>query len=148
MTGRVCTKDWKVPGDDFVIPKGTRVIIPIVSILQFLLSYVISQGGKMIIDCSLLSILMRSTGLSPTNLTQKDSAVKTKARLTPLLCKPLELALGKKNLEDLELLKLIIFFKFRQCLGMNLYTVETKIMIIHLLRHFKYLSHIFFLIVK
>ena len=83
MTGRVCTKDWKVPGDDFVIPKGTRVIIPIVSILQFLLSYVISHGGKMIIDCSLLFILMRNTGLSPTNLTQKDSAVKTKARLTP-----------------------------------------------------------------
>ena len=33
MTGRICTKDWPVPGDSFVIPKFTRVIIPIVSLL-------------------------------------------------------------------------------------------------------------------
>ena len=30
-TGRTCTKDWQVPGDTFVIPKGTRVLIPTVS---------------------------------------------------------------------------------------------------------------------
>ena len=34
MTGRICTKDWPVPGDSFVIPKRTRVIIPIVSDMQ------------------------------------------------------------------------------------------------------------------
>ena len=32
FTARECTKDWQVPGDSFVIPKNTRVIIPIVSI--------------------------------------------------------------------------------------------------------------------
>ena len=31
MTARKCNKKWPVPGSDFVIPSGTRVIIPIVS---------------------------------------------------------------------------------------------------------------------
>ena len=31
MTARTCTKDWKIPGESFIIPKNTRVIIPIVS---------------------------------------------------------------------------------------------------------------------
>ena len=30
-TFRMCTKDYAVPGTDFTIPKGTKVIIPIVS---------------------------------------------------------------------------------------------------------------------
>ena len=30
-TFRLCTKDYAVPGTDFTIPKGTKVIIPIVS---------------------------------------------------------------------------------------------------------------------
>ena len=30
-TFRLCTKDYAVPGFDFTIPKGTKVIIPIVS---------------------------------------------------------------------------------------------------------------------
>ena len=28
---RICSKDWKIPEDDFVIPKDMSVIIPIVS---------------------------------------------------------------------------------------------------------------------
>ena len=30
-TARMCTKDYPIPGDSFVIPKNTRVIIPCVS---------------------------------------------------------------------------------------------------------------------
>ena len=30
-TVRYCTKEYKIPGSDFVIPKGTKVFIPIVS---------------------------------------------------------------------------------------------------------------------
>ena len=30
-TFRMCTKDYAVPGTSFTIPKGTKVIIPIVS---------------------------------------------------------------------------------------------------------------------
>ena len=33
FTGRTCTKEWQIPGDSFVVPKGTRVIIPIVSLI-------------------------------------------------------------------------------------------------------------------
>ena len=33
FTGRTCTKEWQIPDDDFVVPKGTRVIIPIVSLI-------------------------------------------------------------------------------------------------------------------
>ena len=30
FTARLCTKNWAVPGSDFVIPADTRVVIPIV----------------------------------------------------------------------------------------------------------------------
>ena len=29
-TLRICTKNWQVPGDSFVIPKGTKIYIPTV----------------------------------------------------------------------------------------------------------------------
>ena len=47
MTGRTCTKDWKIPGDSFVVPKGTRVIIPIVCMFKMspLLFCVFPQVG-------------------------------------------------------------------------------------------------------
>ena len=40
-TTRNCTKEWKVPGDNFVIPKDKKVIIPTVSkiIYENYLSY-------------------------------------------------------------------------------------------------------------
>ena len=31
FTARLCTRDWQVPGETFVIPKDTQVYIPIVS---------------------------------------------------------------------------------------------------------------------
>ena len=31
-TGRICTKDWKVPGDDHVIRKTDRVLIPVIGL--------------------------------------------------------------------------------------------------------------------
>ena len=31
-TGRICTKDWKVPGDDHVIKKTDRVLIPVIGL--------------------------------------------------------------------------------------------------------------------
>ena len=45
-TFRMCTKDYAVPGTDFTIPKGTKVIIPIVSeqLLKFSKSYILKGG--------------------------------------------------------------------------------------------------------
>jgi len=102
MTGRVCTKDWKVPGDDFVIPKGTRVIIPI-SALHF----------------------DEKHWPEPNKFDPERFSSENKSKINSITLQ----TFGAGP---------------RQCLGMNLYTVETKIMIIHLLRHFKYLSQIFF----
>ena len=37
FSARMCTNDWQVPGDSFIIPKNTRVIIPIVSVEFYLI---------------------------------------------------------------------------------------------------------------
>ena len=34
-TARRCTKAWKIPGEDFVIPEGMKVYIPVVSLIRF-----------------------------------------------------------------------------------------------------------------
>ena len=41
FTARLCTQNWQVPGSEFVIPKDTRVIIPIVSPTYNLLLYLV-----------------------------------------------------------------------------------------------------------
>ena len=95
MTARTCTKDWKIPGDSFVVPKGTRVIIPI-------------------------------AGLHLDEQYWPDPLVFDPERFS---------SENKSNIDS------ITFQTFgsgpRQCLGKNLYMVETKVMLIHLLRNFK-----------
>ena len=47
-TARMCTKDYPIPGDSFVIPKNTRVIIPCVSqisVAAFSLTILATQIG-------------------------------------------------------------------------------------------------------
>ena len=43
FTARLCTQNWQVPGSEFVIPKDTRVIIPIVSPTYNLILYLVIQ---------------------------------------------------------------------------------------------------------
>jgi len=96
MTARTCTKEWKIPGDSFVVPKNTRVIIPI--------------GGL--------------------HLDEKYWP-------DPLVFDPERFSSeNKSNIDS------ITFQTFgsgpRQCLGKNLYMVETKVMLIHLLRNLSF----------
>ena len=37
FTARLCTKSWQVPADNFVIPEGTQVYIPIVGFSRFVI---------------------------------------------------------------------------------------------------------------
>jgi len=92
-TGRTCTKDWKIPGDSFVVPKGTRVLVPIIAL-----------------------------HLDPNYWTD------------PLTFDPDRFSHENRKFDS------ICFQTFgsgpRQCLGRNLYVLETKVMLIHLLRNF------------
>jgi len=98
MTGRTCTKDWQIPGDSFVVPKGTRVLVPIVGL---------HYDPKYWTD--------------------------------PLKFDPERFSSENKNFDS------ICFQTFgsgpRQCLGKNLYILESKVMIIHLLRNFSLKPH-------
>jgi len=93
MTGRTCTKDWQIPGDSFVVPKGTRVLVPIIGL---------HYDPKYWTD--------------------------------PLKFDPERFSSENKNFDS------ICFQTFgsgpRQCLGKNLYILESKVMLIHLLRNF------------
>lgn len=94
-TVRYCSKDYKIPDSDFVIPKGTKVFIPIAG-LHYDPKYWtnpfvfdperFSSENKSSID----SITFQTFGSGP-----------------------------------------------RQCLGMNLYLVEAKVQLVHLLRKFR-----------
>jgi len=93
-TGRLCTKDWPVPGDTHVIRKTDRVLIPIIGL-----------------------------HLDPQYWPE------------PLKFDPDRFSSeNKKNIEP------ITFMTFgsgpRQCLGMNVYHVQTKVLLVHLLRNF------------
>jgi len=92
FTNRLCTKSWKVPGSEFIIPKDTRVIIPIIG-----LHY------------------------DPAYFPQPE-------RFDP------------DRFEDKGSYDSITFQTFgsgpRQCLGKNLYVMESKVVLIHLLRNF------------
>merc|ERR1719450_2017394 len=98
MTGRTCTKAWQIPGDSFVVPKGTRVLVPIVGL---------HYDPKYWTD--------------------------------PLKFDPERFSSENKNFDS------ICFQTFgsgpRQCLGKNLYILESKVMIIHLLRNFSLKPH-------
>lgn len=93
-TGRICTKDWKVPGDDHVIKKTDRVLIPVIG-LHMDPEY-----------------WPEPRKFDPERFSSEN----------------------KKNIEP------ITFMTFgsgpRQCLGMNVYNVQTKVLLVHLLRNF------------
>jgi len=93
-TLRICSKDYKIPDSDFVIPKGTKVVIPIIG-LHYDPQY---WPNPEVFD--------------PERFSSEN----------------------KSNIDS------ITFQTFgsgpRQCLGMNLYLVEAKVQLIHLLRNF------------
>jgi len=92
FTARLCTRDWQVPGERFVIPKDTQVYIPIVG-----LHY------------------------DPKYFPEPE-------RFDP------DRFENKGNIDS------STFQTFgsgpRQCLGKNLYMIESKVLLIHLLRNF------------
>jgi len=94
MTARTCTKDWKIPGESFIIPKNTRVIIPI--------------GGL---------------HFDPKYWPEPE-------KFDP----------DRFSSENKGKIESITFQTFgggpRQCLGKNVYNVETKVLVCHLLRNF------------
>ena len=74
-SGRTCTKDWQIPGDSFVVPKGTRVIIPIVG------ETLKNQTSKFVIS-RLVYTLILSTGPILLCLILTGSAARTSPTLT------------------------------------------------------------------
>ena len=93
FTARYCTKDWKVPGDGFVIPKDMKVIIPTVSTaprLTRLLLFIINVHR-------LDSTMTQNTGLSLTSLILTGLALRTRARLRGLLINLLGLVQGRES---------------------------------------------------
>jgi len=92
FTARLCTQNWQVPGSEFVIPKDTRVIIPIVG-LHYDADYFPNpekfDPDRFEDKGSYDSITFQTFGRGP-----------------------------------------------RQCLGKNLYVIESKVLLIHLLRNF------------
>ena len=112
--------------------------------------------GQFIWICNyrLDSIMILSTGLILLSLTLKDLAVKIRI-LTQFAFKHLDLVQGKNllklygnyekqgiywkfSINFMEILDDNDFFSFRQCLGKNLYILESKVMLIHLLRNFRW----------
>jgi len=93
-TARMCTKDYPIPGDSFVIPKNTRVII-------------LSIGLH----------LDPAYWPEPNKFDPERFSSDNKGSIDP-----------------------VTFQTFgggpRQCLGKNVYIVETKVLIVHLLRNF------------
>ena len=99
-------------------------------------------------------IMILNTGLILLSLTLKDLAVKIRT-LTQFAFKHLDLVQGKNllklygnyekqgiywkfSINFMEILDDNDFFSFRQCLGKNLYILESKVMLIHLLRNFRW----------
>ena len=78
QTARECTKAWKIPGDNFVIPKGMNVIIPSVR------KYPVKAKGTKIDLFSLALPGTLSTGLIPSSLTRTGSTQTTRGILTAL----------------------------------------------------------------
>lgn len=97
FTARLCTKSWQVPADNFVIPEGTQVYIPIIG-LHYDPHY-FPDPEKFDPDRfedkgSIDSSTFQTFGSGP-----------------------------------------------RQCLGKSLYVIESKILLIHLLRNFSLRPH-------
>jgi len=94
MTARTCTKNWQIPGETFVIPKNTRVVIPIAG-MHYDPEY-----------------WPEPTKFDPERFSNEN----------------------KGKIES------ITFQIFgggpRQCLGKNIFNVETKVLLCHLLRNF------------
>ena len=79
--------------------------------------------------------MILNTGWNRSNLTLSDSALKIKGRSMELLINLLDLVQGQDN--TLKSFLLTYFMSFRACLGQNLMKIESKIMLIQLLRNFR-----------
>ena len=76
QTARECTKAWKIPGDNFVIPKGMNVIIPSVRIFP------VKDKGTKVDMFRLVLPGTPSTGLILSSLTRTGSTRTTRGILT------------------------------------------------------------------
>jgi len=99
FTNSFCTKDWKIPGEDLVIPKGTKVFIPIAG-LHYDEQY-FEDPYK----------------FDPERFSSENKANIPTGAFQPFGSGP------------------------RMCLGYNLFRLETKIMLVHLLRNFSFKKH-------
>ena len=126
-TARMCNKDWQVPGDRFVIPKDTRVYIPIVSYH----SLPPCLNSKVRLDFTTTrSTFPTRRSLTPTGLRIKEPSTAAPSR-------PLAVDQGGSiNTVILTLYSNIL--SSRQCLGKSLYVIESKVLLIHLLRNFRF----------
>merc|ERR1719397_1317754 len=99
FSNRFCTKDWKISGDDLVIPKGTKVYIPI--------------GGL----CYDEDYFEDPCKFDPERFNSENKAKIPAGAFQPFGSGP------------------------RMCLGYNMFKLETKIMLVHLLRNFSLKKH-------
>ena len=93
FTARLCTRDWQVPGETFVIPKDTQVYIPIVSftcILSLKKTIFFLRSDS----TTTPNIILIRKGLTRTDL-------RTKVLLTVAPSKPLEVVQGISNSNSL-----------------------------------------------
>ena len=114
FTARLCTKNWAVPGSDFVIPANTRVVIPIVRISRFI--FLSSHISHPRLDFTM------TRNISPTQrgLTLTGSKIKDPMTASPF--KPSAQDQGGDDTKNKESF-LIIILPFRQCLGKNLFNI-------------------------
>jgi len=99
LTSRFCTKPWKIPGDNFVIPKDMKVMIPIVG-LHFDPQY----------------------WEDPFKFDPERFSPENKSKIQAGSFQPF--GIGP-----------------RACLGQNLMRMESKVLLIHLLRNFSLKPH-------
>jgi len=99
FTARICTKEWKFPGEDLVIPKGKKVIIPIMGL---------QHDPEYFED--------------PYKFDPERFSSENKGNIPTGAYQPF--GMGP-----------------RMCLGYNIIKLETKIMLVHLLRNFSLKKH-------
>jgi len=97
-TARMCNKDWKVPGEKFVIPQDTRVYIPIVGLHYDPLYFPDPEK------------------FDPDRFEKKGSIDSSTFQ-----------TFGSGP---------------RQCLGKSLYVIESKVLLIHLMRNFRFAQNL------
>ena len=124
-SSRNCTKDWKIPGESFVIRKDMKVLIPIVSMSLTLSD---SWSGHSGWTSSWSPVLARSFQVRPWEVQCGEQEEYKGNHIPALWIRPkVKKNFKYKNVND----------SCRSCLGQNLIKMETKVMLIQLLKNFK-----------